>query len=303
MRDTHNRTNDMANELKQLETFEISLVPKGANKKKFMVRKSEGGLNMDTKEIEEILNTEVPDEDAIALALKEAKVEKATDKQMSVISGAVRLLNSIKEGFPNLGSIINRLAKLGDAKPADKGGHTDEDDKMKAKKKEDAAKDEIKKQDISSLSPEVQASIKAVMKSNEDLLARVNKTEESNKALVDEIETKKFVTKAEELTDLGIEADEFGPVLKELSEKAPEAFEKLQPILEAASKTIKKSAFREIGSSSSNGGSAWAKIEKMAEEAASKDNTITKEQAAARILKSDEGKKLMQDYRDEKGGQ
>jgi len=262
---------------------------------------------MDTKQIEEILNTEVPDDDAIALALKEAKVEKATDKQKSVISGAVRLLNSIKEGFPNLGSIINRLAKLGDPKPADKGGHMDEDEKAKqiedekAKQIEDEKKKGIKKGDISSLSPEAQATFKAVMKSNEDLLQRVNKTEESNKALKDEIETKKFVAKAEELADLGIESDKLGLILKELSEKAPEAFEKLRPILEGANKTIKSSAFKEFGTSTNGGGTAYAKIEKIAEEIASKNNTITKEQAVSKVLKTEEGIKLMQEYRDEKG--
>jgi len=293
----------MANELKQLETFEISLVPKGANKKKFMVRKSEGGLKMADKElVEEILNTDVPDEEAIAKAFEAEKVDKATDKQINVISGAVRLLNSIKEGFPNLGSIINRLAKLGDSKPADKAGHMDKDKKAKQIEDEDEKKKGIKKEDIENLSPEIKAHFESVMKSNNELKTRVQKAEEVTKELKDEIETKKFVAKAEELTDLGIEADEFGPVLKELSEKAPEAFEKLQPILDKANTTIKKSAFREIGTSSSNGGSAWAKIEKMAEEVASKDNTITKEQAAARILKSDEGKKLIQDYRDENGG-
>lgn len=302
MRDEHNTINDMANELKELETFEVSLVPKGANKKKFMVRKSEGGLKMADKElVEEILNTDVPDEEAITKAFEAEKVDKATDKQMSVISGAVRLLNSIKEGFPNLGSIINRLAKLGDAKPADKGGHMDEDEKDK--RRLDEKKKGIKKEDISSLSPEMQATFKSVMKSNQDLLERVNKTEESNQELRDEIELKKFVTKAEDLKELGIDPEKFGPVLKAISEKAPEVSDEINELLEKTNNTIKKSAFREIGTSSSNGGSAWAKIEKMAQDMASKDNTVTKEQAAARILKTDEGKKIMQDYRDEKGGQ
>lgn len=287
----------MADELKELETFEVSLVPTGANKKKFMVRKSEGGLKMDTKEmVEEILNTEVPDDEAINLALKEAKVEKATDKQKSTISGAVRLLNSIKEGFPNLGSIINRLAKLGETETKQ------EPEKEKPEMKKKVEDKDVKKEDLSNLSPEMQATIKEVMKSNEGLLQRVAKTEDDNKALKDEIETKKFVAKAEELTDLGVEAEKLGPVLKELSEKAPEAFEKLTPILEGANKTIKSSAFKEFGTSTHGGGTAWAKIEKSAEELASKDNKITKEQAMSKVLKTEEGKKLMQEYRDEKGG-
>jgi len=293
VRDTHNTNNDMANELKQLETFEISLVPKGANKKVFMVKKSEGGVNMDTKQIEEILNTEVPDDEAITAAFKEAKIEKATDKQKSVISGAVRLLNSISGDIPKLGSIISGLAKL----QGPEAKQEPEKEKPEMKKKE-----EIKKEDLSGLTPEMQASIKAVMKSSEDLKGQVANVEKSNQELKDEIETKKFVTKAEGLTDLGIEADKLGPVLKSLSEKDPEAYKELEPILEKANTTIKKSAFAEIGTSTNGGGTSWTKIEKMAEELAGKDNTITKEQAMSKILKTEEGIKLMQEYRAEKGG-
>lgn len=293
MRDTHNTNNDMANELKQLETFEVSLVPKGANKKVFMVKKSEGGLKMDTKEIEEILNTEVPDEEAITKAFEAEKIEKATDKQKSVISGAVRLLNSISGDIPKLGSIVNALAKLNGSETKQEP----EKEKPEMKKKE-----EIKKEDLTGLSPEMRANIKAVMKSNEDLKGQVDKVEKSNHDLRDEIETKKFVTKAEELTDLGIEAEKLGPVLKSLSEKDPEAYKELEPILEKANKTIKSSAFKEFGTSSDGGGTSYTKIEKMAEELASKDNTITREQAMSKILKTEKGIKLMQDYRNEKGG-
>lgn len=78
--------------------------------------------------------------------------------------------------------------------------------------------------------------------------------------------TKEFVEKAATMPSLG-KATDVGPILKEISQKAPEAFAKLDPLLKALDERIKQGElFAEIGKSNTGpaAGSAEDKLNGIA---------------------------------------
>ncbi len=293
----------MVTRLRDLEAVEVSLVPRAANKRRFLVMKSETEVDHPMEEIlKAILETDLEDEAKVDEVLKAAKL---SDKGQNAVKGALRLLNAYKDELPK--DILKTLAGLagyGYPEPAQKakggGGGTDD---MKHKygypaptKKADGS------WDFSGIPEEVRPMVEALWKEQETAVRKAEELEKVLKAERDERLRKEYVAKAAEYKHLAVKPEEFGLVLKAIADKAPEELAKLEAVLKAADEALGQSAlFAEVGRGGEGaGGSAWAKIEKAAGEIVQQDGKLTREQAVARVL--DQHPELYEEYLSERKG-
>ncbi|RJQ04429.1 MAG: hypothetical protein C4551_10775 [Bacillota bacterium] len=285
----------MVTRLRDLEAVEVSLVPRAANKRRFLVMKSETEVDHPLEKVlKAILETDLEDEAKVDEVLKAAKL---SDKGQNAVKGALRLLNAYKDELPK--DILKTLAGLagyGYPEPAqkDKGG-TDEGKSYPAPtKKADGT------WDFSGIPEEVRPMVEALWKEQETAVKKAEELEKVLKAERDERLRKEYVAKAAEYKHLAVKPEEFGLVLKAIAEKAPDELAKVEAVLKAADEALGQSAlFAEIGRGGEGGGSAMAKIEKAAGEIVQKDGKLTREQAVARVL--DEHPDLYAEYLREKG--
>lgn len=135
------------------------------------------------------------------------------------------------------------------------------------------------------------APLQALWKEKAASDARVAKAEADVKVERDLRITKEFCDKAAVLKHVGMKPDELGPVLKEISEKAPAAFKKLEPLLKSLDERVAKGAlFGEIGTTASPthgaggaGTEAESAIEKIAKSIVAKDEKgLTHSQSIAK---------------------
>jgi len=121
----------------------------------------------------------------------------------------------------------------------------------------------------------------------------------------DESDTKVFIAKAAEFTsNLGVSAEEFGPVLKSINAASPELATKIEAVLKAANEAVAKGdlfkeAGAEAGSTNPTGvakSDAWAQIETLASNMVAKGDTKTQAEAIAKTMESPEGKRLYAIY-------
>jgi hypothetical protein len=97
----------LANQLHDLKVEEVSLVPKGANRKRFLILKALGGDAMSDDMLSRILDTHVENEWHIDEVLK---AQGLSEKATNAVKGALRLLNAFRDELPN--DILNTLASL-----------------------------------------------------------------------------------------------------------------------------------------------------------------------------------------------
>lgn len=297
------------NRLFNTDVVEVSLVPAGAIRKRFLVTKSEEGNMPKEQLLKQVQEFKLPNEQKIDEVLKAGKL---SDNASEALKGAMRLLGAVKEELPAevketilpdlaacVGYTMPTVAKE-EPKPIEKEG--DKMPNLTPVKKEDGSYDySAIPEDIR---PQVEALWKEKLSSDERAAEAVKKAEEHEKVLKaekDEQVKKEFIAKAAEFKHIAVKADEFGPVMKELHEKAPEAFAKVEATLKAAEAALKEGKlFAEIGSSQpgQESGDAWEKINKIAEGMVAKDESrkLTKSAAIAEVLKTEEGMKLYGEY-------
>jgi len=286
------------NRLKDLDAVEVSLVPRGANKKKFLIFKE---VDSPMEEIlKAVLETELENESRVEEVLKAAKL---SDKAKGAVKGALRLLNAYKDELPK--DIMKTLAELADygyPAPTEKAkGKKDEEEDEKKKygypaptKKEDGS------YDFSSIPEEVRPAVEALWKEQQEA---VKKAEELEKVLKEERDKqlrKEYIQKAaDEFANLPTKPEEFGLVLKGLAEKAPEEYAKLEGVLKAANEAIEAGAlYAEVGRGGAPAGdSAVAKVEAMAAGLVQKDANLSRADALAKVLA--ENPQLYEQYRKE----
>lgn len=125
-----------------------------------------------------------------------------------------------------------------------------------------------------------------VKKYIQDVEKRAKDAEEIAKKEREERITKEFIAKAAQFKAIAVKPEEFGPVLKSISEYNADVYSKLEAVLKAANEVVEKSKlFESIGKSTSESGSVWAQIESKANEIVQKNASMTKEQAVAKILR------------------
>lgn len=118
----------------------------------------------------------------------------------------------------------------------------------------------------------------------EDLEKRAEEAEKVAKAEHDARVTKEFIEKAAGYSHLPMKAEEFGPVLKALAEKAPDEFAKIEAVLKTAEEQVATAnLFGEAGrSGGAVGADTFAKIETVAKGLVEKGLAKTMPEAIAK---------------------
>lgn len=157
---------------------------------------------------------------------------------------------------------------------------------------EDALAKAAEKADLAKADPATRARIE---KAEADAAAAQRRADEAIAKAQEERDarlSKEFVAKAEsDYGNLAVKAEEFGPILKEASEKlSKEAYEALEGVLKASDEQIAKGKlFEEAGSA---GGApapdgAYAEAQGKAEDIRKAEPKLTKEQAIAKAFEAD----------------
>jgi len=286
------------NRLKDLDAVEVSLVPKGANKKRFLIFKEDDSPMEEI--LKAVLETELDDEQKVEEVLKAAKL---SGKAQNAVKGALRLLNAYKDELPK--DIMKTLAELaGYGYPAPTEKAKEKKDEGEDKKKKYGYPAPTKKEDgswdFSGIPEEVRPAVEALWKEQQEAVKKAEELERVLKEERDKQLRKEFIQKAaDEFTNLPVKPEEFGLVLKNLAEKAPEEYSKLEGVLKAANEAIEKGAlYAEIGrGGTSAGDSAVAKVEAMAAGLVQKDANLSRMDALAKVLA--ENPQLYEQYRKE----
>ena len=274
-------------DLLESEAKFISFVPRGANKKQFLVVKEIKELKEDI--VKTILET--PDEN-LAKALQEAGLE---GEGAEALVGAAKVLKAYKDALPeNAIAILAKCAGL--ALPE----FEKEDVPNKAgKETKKQAASELSKEAIAKMDPETQAVVKQLLEENVVTKAEAKEAKQIAKELKEEKILKEYVEKAEDLPHLAIEPIKFGPVLKALGEGHPAEFSEIFRVLKAADAAIEKSElFKEIGKAGSGESDAEAQVYAKARAMVAKDGDLTLEDAVCKVL--DENPELYDKYEDER---
>lgn len=130
-------------------------------------------------------------------------------------------------------------------------------------------------------------------KRNQDLEAQIQKNADTAK-------TQEFIQKAASFSQLGIKAEELGPVLKSMAETNPEGYAKMEATLAAVNEQVAKGAlFSEKGADGAGESDIVKRVEGMAKEIQKRDNcTIEK----ARTLVYKENPEIYAEYQNEMRG-
>ena len=265
-------------DLHDVEAQFISFVPRGANKKQFLVVKE------DVKE--DIVRTilETPDGD-LAKALQGAGLE---GEGAEALVGAAKVLKAYKDALPeNAIALLAKCAGLalpesmkkdmpnGDGKAGEGTGK---------EKKEGQAAGDLSKESLEKLDPGVRSLLEKALEERDQAAAKADQALSMAKELKDEKVLKEYVEKAEDLPHLPIEPLKFGPVMKALGEAHPEEFAEVYRVLKAVDAIVEKSAlFSEIGKAG-QGNSAEAQIYAKARAMVAKDGDLTFEEAVEKVM-------------------
>lgn len=252
------------NALTDLETLEVSLVKRGANKKMFALAKSEDAMNGFDDVLKAVLETETDDEGKIA----EAFGKDLSERGVGAVKGALRLLSAFKDELPQ--DVIARLAKI-----AGEEGEDDEEEKPAADDPAEKQEGEDYEYDsptektmkTEELPEGVRADVEKLFKSHKDAVEKAAKLEELLQAERGERIRRDFVAKAEKQFGAipGKTAAEIGLLLKSVHDVDAKAGEQLEELLTAANDVIAKSGLlAEAGSSKPSNGNAWERIEAIA---------------------------------------
>lgn len=287
----------MPNTLQDLKAVEVSLVPKGANKKKFLILKneeSEEDMETNLQEIlKELLENELDNEQEVEEVLKQKKL---SPKAVNAVKGALRMLNAFKGELPK--DILSTMASLA-------GYGAMKQNPMEEEKKPYGYKygeKKMKKEDLEGLEipKEIKATLQTLWKENEDMVKKAEVLEAMVKKQEDEKLTEKYVAVAKSFKSLAIKPEEFGAVLKEIAQKAPDSISMIEEVLKGADEAVTQGGiFKEVGSSARGTANAMDKIEKKAEEIMV-NQKISKAEAITKALEEDPN--LYNEYLKEKEG-
>lgn len=273
------------------QTGEVSLVKRGANKKKRfpMFKSQEERMNTENEILKAVLETEVDEEAKIP----ELFEKKLSAKAEGAVKMALRALSSYKDELPS--DVMDKLAAAV-GYPAPKEKEYPAPDKEKETKKAKGAEEEEDKMDKKTQVKKTETEqVEKMLKSRDDELKALKKENaEFRKSLKDEQDKRKvdeWTARAkDELSHYpGKSAEEMGKMLKALEDTNPEIAKSQFEQMKQASDMLKESAMLKsaganiVGTSES---SAMGQIEKLAKDVMQKseDLGMTKEKAVKFVL-------------------
>lgn len=274
------------NALEELDTKKVSLVHRGAQRKKFAMFKSEDssdGLTGET--LKACIDIPLEDEDSVIDVLKSSGF---SDKAGAAALGAIRLINAFGDEFTHDG-----LSKVSEILGVKKG-----EPKMAEKEKEVVADEAVVK--AADVNDEIKESIaKAEERANE----AEKRLEEITKALNaerDERVLREYVAKSkDEYSHIPGKAEDLGALLRDLHTSSPELCSKVEGVLKSADELLATSgAFSPAGTSNENdaGSDAYSKLKALADSLIEKSKTpMTPAQAFSKALS--QAPELYEQYR------
>jgi len=143
-----------------------------------------------------------------------------------------------------------------------------------------------------------------VAKMFKEITGQLQSANEQIAKMRDTEDTKTFVAKAADLTsNLGVNAEEFGPVLKSINAANPELAAKVESVLKAANEAVAKGdLFKEAGAETHDNptgvakADAWAQIETIAANMVAKGEFKTQAEAIAKAMETPDGRRLYAIY-------
>jgi hypothetical protein len=265
-------------QLSELEPLEISLVDRAANRRPFLMLKS----NKQTSDI--------ADGDISMFEKIKSKIIKddSLDKEIEVIikEEAEKEVVSEDEAKPAEEAIV-------EAKEADAEAEAEEE-----VKDEEPAEEKVEKaEDALEAAPQdLKEELEKMKKAEKTAIEKADKLEKLLKKEVDEKEDKMFLQKAEQFSYLPIAANDFGLILKSAYHSLPEKhFEALESVLKAANKNSEAFLSEEGSSAPVEAKSAKDQLDEHSRRIA-KEDKVSFHQGFAKASK--EYPELLQHYND-----
>jgi len=265
------------NALTNLETLGVSLVRRGANKRKFAITKSEGPI-MDEKAIE-LLTTVLKEAsyDGEEKVLEQLKKAQLDEKAMNAVNGAIRILSAFSDN-PEIKKLLAGLkaAVGGEGYPMPKAAKKADDKKptgypMPMQKALEGMPDEQRAAFEPVMKALWEASEAAATERIQKAEERAVKTEAILKSERDERLSKEFVAKAAtEYSNVPGKSEELGAILKSLHDASPELCSKIEGVLKSAQAILKEGSILVEKGRAGEGNASddpWSNIEKAAEAA------------------------------------
>lgn len=291
-------------ELSEIEVGEVSLVDKAANKRKFLIMKSQNGditmgneLVLKCEEgMEDVLKAVAKVDQNHASILKailadntdvKTAIEKADDSIKPAMIMAVNALATVKKELGT--AALEMIAKALDIElPKVEVAKEEETDETKAAIQKAAPSVVFKEDgspDFDTVGAEIRPMLEMLWKQNETSAKQTQALELTLKSERDERLDKEFISKAAAFKHLTSDSAVLGPILKAASENLDEnQFKELDRILKAADKGM-ASVFKEFGSEEEDEDDmdATKKLQKKAVDIAKRDG-ISKEKAFVKAL-------------------
>lgn len=271
--------------LKELETHEVSIVDRPANRRTFLVLKNEtstGDKDMEDK-ILSLLDTPFENEEQYLETLKKNEM---SDDAIQAIAAAMRLLKPHQETLSGEGmNVVKELLGI-------------EEEEKTSDDNEGTTDTEL---DINEVPEDVRNQVESLFKSQSEAIQKAEELEKEINVMKAEKLRKQFITKAE--SDFGsvpgTTAVDLGELLQELTAVAPEATAKIESILESVNKAMETSeVLEEAGQAAKEEtGTAWDKVEARAAELRKDDPDLSVYQARAKVLENNT--ELFQAYNNE----
>lgn len=283
--------------LEDLKVLEVSIVPKAANKKSFLILKSfeennegdEGGRNRNMENILKILENKMEKQEV----LEEIMKELSDDAKESMLA-AMRLLMEYRDELPK--GMWEQMLNAVEMAPEVTENESGEGGESMNMSDENITKEDIEKME---LTPEVKAMLQTLWKDREEMAEKTENLEKLVKKAEDEKLTKEYIEIAKSFTNISIDPEKFGKVLKEIAINSPEQLEEIQQVLKGADEALKLAGvFKEFGSSATGTAGAWEKIENMAVEIM-KEEKITNAEAITKAM--ERNPELYNEYLKERG--
>tara|TARA_R110002012_G_scaffold126758_1_gene278794 strand:- start:3409 stop:4338 length:930 start_codon:yes stop_codon:yes gene_type:complete len=301
------------NELVELETVEVSLVDKGANRRTFAIRKAE---KRTMQVIDAILSAPFEHRAAVAEHLKKMEMSpQATE----AVEAAMQLLSAVQEEMPE-DMMKQLMAMAGMAKEEEEEAEKAEGDEEEeapeateeaaealAEEGAEAAEEETEKEDdeeemqkrLAALPKDMRGMVEQLWKSNRSEIAKREELEGQIKKAEQEKRLGNFITKARaDFSSLPAKPEDLGAFMSGLDVEAA-AF--AQSLLKSANEMIATGSITsEIGKSSTDAQEldSISKAERMAAEIVEKEG-ITKAAARGKVWK--QNPELYAAYQQEKG--
>lgn len=243
------------NALEDLETKKVSLVHRGAQKRKFAMFKSDGSMDDDAGEtLKACMDIPMDNEDYANDVLKSAGL---SDKAHAAALGAMRVFSAFGDEFTQ-----ESLSKVSEILGVKKG-----EPKMADNEKVEEVAEAVEK--TAEVNAEIKESIaKAEQRANE----AEKRLEEITKALNaerDERVLREYVVKSkDDYAHIPGKAEDLGELLRDLHNVSPDLCGKVEGVLKGADDLLATSgAFSPAGTSNSNdeGSDAYSKLKALAD--------------------------------------